>query len=88
MPDMSSCAVRCRQVGGRELSPGGAAWPQLFTAQKMRIDGRVPVHIGAKYLVDSRLNPGRELIAVALTPASPQDDVAFDALVDVLSKKE
>ncbi|EJD47952.1 hypothetical protein AURDEDRAFT_86321, partial [Auricularia subglabra TFB-10046 SS5] len=88
MPDMVSCNVRCRHVGGRELAPGGSAWGQLFTAPKMRIDGRVPLPVASKYLVDSRLNPSRELIAVALSPAGTQDEGAFEALVDMLHKKE
>lgn len=78
--------VRARQIGGRSLGDASAVWKRLFTQPTTRIDGRVPVASSTKYLVDTRLNPTKELIAVALTPLSPVDS-DFTHLLDFLIMK-
>ena len=67
--------VICRQVGGQELAPMSGYWQTLFPSTSARIDGRVPTASSAPYLVTTRLNPQKELIAVAFIPES-EDHVA------------
>lgn len=62
--------VIARLAGGRKLDPDSPLWKTLFPVDHLRIDGRVPVDKSAQYLTQSRLNPTRELIAVAFSPES------------------
>lgn len=89
MPDMPVFKVDARQVGGRSLA-NLQTWTSLFThpSKRIGIDGRVPVPTAAKYLLDSRLNPGRELVAVVFVPATEADEEAFATFFDLLVKKE
>lgn len=59
----------------------------MFPADHLRIDGRVPVDNSAKYLLQMRLTPAKELYAVVLSPASEADEEAFKALSDFLTSK-
>lgn len=80
-------AVTARQIGGRALGHDSVLWRTLFPAEHLRIDGRVPVDKSAEYLTQSRLNPGRELIAVALAPESEASAANFEALSKFLTSK-
>ena len=69
-----------RQVGGRTLESLSTAWRVLFPAAHLRIDGRVAVDKSAQYLTQMRLNPNKELIAVAFSPDSESSVIPFDTL--------
>ncbi|KAG8924919.1 hypothetical protein FRC01_010900 [Tulasnella sp. 417] len=75
-----------RQIGGRSLGTSDFLWKLLFTQPITRIDGRVPVPASTKYLVDTRLNPTKDLVAVALTPVD-EGDQEFAKLNEFLIKK-
>ncbi|KAG8968416.1 hypothetical protein FRB90_010821, partial [Tulasnella sp. 427] len=79
---------RCeaRHIGGRDLGTSDHLWKLLFTQPITRIDGRVPVPASNKYLVDTRLNPSKDLVAVALTPIE-EGDPEFAKLNEFLIKK-
>ncbi|KAG8949867.1 hypothetical protein FRC04_008170 [Tulasnella sp. 424] len=77
---------QARQVGGRNLGTSDFLWKLLFTQPITRIDGRVPVPASTKYLVDTRLNPTKDLVAVALTPMD-EGDQEFAKLNEFLIKK-
>jgi hypothetical protein len=79
-------AVKARQIGGRSLGTSEAVWQRLFTQPISRIDGRVPVEASNKYLVDTRLNPSKELIAVGVSPLDAADE-EFNKLFDFLVGK-
>ena len=70
--------VTARQIGGRPLS-GQAPWSVLFPVDHLRIDGRVAVDKSGQYLTQMRLNPNKELIAVAFSPDA-ESSIAFDTL--------
>jgi hypothetical protein len=59
----------------------------LFPSDILRIEGRVAVESSIKYLVQMRLNPSKELHAVAFVPASPQDENDFKAVNNFLISK-
>lgn len=80
--------VIARQAGGRQLGGDSALWGTLFPSQLLRIDGRVPVDQSAKYLLQMRMNPTKELIAVALSPNTPSDVNGFKALSAYLLGKK
>lgn len=79
--------VTARQIGGRKLEVGSPCWNVLFPAEHLRIDGRVPVDKSAQYLTQMRLNPTKELIAVAFSPISEGSAIAFDTLAKHLIAK-
>ena len=76
-----------RQIGGRTLGGESTCWKVLFPADHLRIDGRVPVDKSAQYMTAMRLNPTKELIAVAFSPDSETSAAAFDALAKHLLAK-
>jgi hypothetical protein len=80
--------VVARQIGGRGLAPDSHLWRTLFPLHHLRIDGRVPIGSSAQYLLASRLNSSKELIAVAWTPVSSADMAALNALSGFLMSKE
>ncbi|CAL1715045.1 unnamed protein product [Somion occarium] len=80
-------ALVARQVGGRTLGGESPLWRTLFPVDHLRIDGRVPVDKSAEYLTQTRLNAAKELIAVALSPASESSSIAFDTLTKHLIAK-
>ncbi|EMD38932.1 hypothetical protein CERSUDRAFT_104220, partial [Gelatoporia subvermispora B] len=76
-----------RQGGGRPLGNDSPLWRALFPSPQLRIDGRVPVDKSAAYLTQTRLNPTKELIAVAFSPAPGTDVSGFQTLIDYLITK-
>ena len=77
-----------RQIGGRGLAPDSPLWHTLFPIDHLRIDGRVAVGSSAQYLLASRLNAAKELIAVAWTPVSDSDMAVLKMLKTFLINKE
>ncbi|KAI0350712.1 hypothetical protein OH77DRAFT_1412629 [Trametes cingulata] len=80
-------AVVARQTGGRTLGNDSPLWQTLFPSKELRIDGRVPVEKSAQYLTQVRLNPTKELIAVAFSPAAGSDPSGFHAVKSHLVSK-
>ena len=79
--------VAC-QVGGRQLGADSLLWRTLFPSGLLRIDGRVPVDKSAQYLLQMRMNSAKELIAVALSAASPSDTNGYKTLSEYLVGKK
>jgi len=79
--------VIARQIGGRGLASDSPLWRMLFPLDYLRIDGRVPIDSSAQYLVASRLNSAKELIAVAWTPVSDADMAALKTVSSFLINK-
>ncbi|EJF64119.1 hypothetical protein DICSQDRAFT_100770 [Dichomitus squalens LYAD-421 SS1] len=80
-------AVTARQAGGRILGSDSPLWQTLFPSKELRIDGRVQVEKSAQYLTQVRLNPSKELIAVAFSAAPSMDTTGFNALKSHLVSK-
>ncbi|KAH9056266.1 hypothetical protein EDB87DRAFT_1638219 [Lactarius vividus] len=80
--------VDARQIGGRGLASDSPLWRTLFPIDHLRIDGRVAVGSSAQYLLASRLNSAKELIAVAWTPVSDVDMAALQTLKTFLINKD
>ncbi|KAG7093685.1 hypothetical protein E1B28_007343 [Marasmius oreades] len=78
--------VLARQMGGRPIEAGSLLWKTLFPSDLLRIDGRVPVENSAKFLLQMRMNPIKELVAVAFSPVT-EGDSGFKALSDFLIAK-
>ncbi|TCD71834.1 hypothetical protein EIP91_003177 [Steccherinum ochraceum] len=79
--------LKARQSGGRTLGGDSPLWRTLFPNDHLRIDGRVPTLNSAQYLTQSRLNPTRELIAVAFEPESADNRTTADSLIQYLIGK-
>jgi hypothetical protein len=80
--------VIARQIGGRSLAFDSPLWRTLFPLDHLRIDGRVAVGSSAQYLLASRLNSAKELIAVAWTPVAGADMAALKTVSSFLMNKE
>lgn len=80
--------VNARLVGGRRMEQDSPLWHTLFPNGVLRIDGRVPVKNSEAYLLQSRLNSSKELIAVAFMPNSDDDRNGFQMLSEFLINKE
>jgi|SRR6266850_6581894 len=80
--------VVARQIGGRSLTSDSPLWRTLFPLDHLRVDGRVAVGSSAQYLLASRLNSAKELIAVVWTPVSDADMTALKTLSSFLINKE
>src|SRR6266702_4188923 len=80
--------VDARQIGGRGLAADSSLWRTLFPIDHLRIDGRVAVGSSAQYLLASRLNSAKELIAVAWKPVSDADMAVLKTLKMFLINKE
>jgi hypothetical protein len=80
--------VTAKQIGGRSLGADPHLWKTLFPSSNPTIDGRVPVDQSAKYLVQSRLASSKELIAVTLSPTSPEDVQSHEMMFDFLVGKK
>ncbi|KAH9032799.1 transcription factor S-II, central domain-containing protein [Lactarius pseudohatsudake] len=80
--------VDARQIGGRGLASDSPLWRTLFPIDHLRIDGRVAVGSSAQYLLASRLNSAKELIAVAWTPTSDADMAVLQTLKTFLINKD
>jgi hypothetical protein len=76
-----------RQIGGRTIEFGSPLWKTLFPSDLLRIDGRVPVDKSAQFLLQTRMNSTRELIAVAFSPGSSGANAGFQILTDFLIAK-
>ncbi|KAJ3824385.1 hypothetical protein EV361DRAFT_927257 [Lentinula raphanica] len=76
-----------RQMGGKSIDVTSGQWKTLFPSDTLRIDGRVPVENSAKFLLQMRMNPTKELVAVAFAPAPGSDGSSFKALSDFLINK-
>ncbi|KAJ7623200.1 hypothetical protein FB45DRAFT_98273 [Roridomyces roridus] len=79
--------VVARQIGGRPLEASSVLWQTLFPSDLLRIDGRVPVDKSAQFLLQTRMNSTKELIAVAFSPASDSSSAGFQILTDFLIAK-
>jgi SPOC domain len=83
------CAVDAQLVAGRPPDfREPTFWASLFTSPSLNVEGRVPVPAARNYLLDSRLNSGRELVAVVFEPRQESDRANFDQLVQFLLVKE
>ncbi|KAF8892270.1 hypothetical protein BD779DRAFT_1511945 [Infundibulicybe gibba] len=78
--------VIARQMGGRSIAPDSALWKTLFPTSLLKIEGRVPVKDSAKFLLQVRMNPTKELIGVAFS--SESNNVGFTLLMDFLIAKD
>ena len=78
--------VTARQMGGRPLEADSPLWKTLFPSDLLRIDGRVPVANSAKFLLQMRMNPSKELIAVAFSPMGDGES-GFKTISDFLIVK-
>jgi hypothetical protein len=79
--------VVARQIGGRQLGADSVLWKTLFPSDLLRIDGRVQVDKSSHYLLQMRMNSTKELIAVALSPASVLDESGCHTLSEYLLGK-
>ncbi|TFY59956.1 hypothetical protein EVJ58_g5444 [Rhodofomes roseus] len=82
-------SLNARQSGGRMLGDDSPLWQTLFPSKELRIDGRVPVDKSAQYLTQMRLNPSKELTAVAFSPEPGPgiESTGFKLLIDHLIAK-
>ena len=78
--------VVARQMGGRSLPSDSPLWATLFPCELLRIDGRVPVENSSRFLLQMRMNSGKELIGVAFSPR-PGAESGFTILTDFLIAK-
>ena len=81
-------SVHARQIGGRTLGGDSLLWQTLFPSDHLRIDGRVATDKSAQYLTQMRLNPTKELIAVAFSPVPDTDASSLDTLSKYLIGKK
>jgi hypothetical protein len=85
---MQEAAVVARQLGGRTIDDTSLLWKTLFPMEALRIDGRVATENSCSFLTQTRLNPTKELIAVAFSPANAENDLNFKAISDFLIGKK
>ncbi|KAJ3881634.1 hypothetical protein F5051DRAFT_95417 [Lentinula edodes] len=76
-----------RQIGGKPIAVTSGQWKTLFPSDILRIDGRVPIENSAKFLLQMRMNPTKELVAVAFSPVHGTDESGFKILSDFLLNK-
>ena len=81
-------AVVARQLGGRPIDNSSLLWKTLFPMEALRIDGRVGTENSCNFLMQTRLNPTKELIAVAFSPANAENGQNFKAISDFLIGKK
>ena len=86
-PEDLASEVICKQIGGQSLEVESGYWQILFPSSEARIDGRVPTQPSTQYLITTRMNPSRELIAVVFTP-QPEKDAKFNDMIEFFTKKE
>jgi len=80
--------VLARQMGGRPLDYDSPLWKTLFPSIQLRIDGRVPIDRSAQFLLQMRMNSSKELVAVAFSPPSEQQNGPFKSLIGHLLGKK
>ncbi len=83
-----STVVFGRQIGGRSIGHQSLWWKTLFPLEDLRIDGRVPTKSSSEFLTQVRLNPTKELIAVAFSPVAENMKADFSALIEYLKSRE
>lgn len=76
-----------KQIGGAEFHDTEENRKALFPASLFEIIGRVPTSQAINYLVSMRLNPTKELFAVAIIPGE-EDKAAYLELHKLLVAKE
>ncbi|KAJ8521236.1 hypothetical protein ONZ45_g2046 [Pleurotus djamor] len=79
--------VIARQIGGRPLDADSLLWRTLFPSDILRIEGRVPIDKSGEYLLQMRMNPGKELIAAAFSPVSEEHGSPLQVISDFLVGK-
>ncbi|KAF8630111.1 hypothetical protein AX15_003072 [Amanita polypyramis BW_CC] len=84
---MQETVVVARQLGGRPINGTSLLWKTLFPAELLRIDGRVATENSCSFLTQTRLNPTKELIAVAFSPADAQNGQGLKVISDFLIGK-
>ncbi|KAK2463520.1 hypothetical protein APHAL10511_004271 [Amanita phalloides] len=84
---MQEATVVARQLGGRAMVDTSPLWKTLFPMDALRIDGRVATENSCNFLTQTRLNPTKELIAVAFSPADAENGQNFKAISDFLIGK-
>ncbi|KAF9530425.1 hypothetical protein CPB83DRAFT_850893 [Crepidotus variabilis] len=84
---LQETSLVARQIGGKSLPDDSSLWKTLFPVDVLRVEGRVPVDNSLKYLVQMRMNPTKELYAVALTPANPENEEDFKTFNNFLLSK-
>jgi len=62
-------------------------WANLFRSDSLTIEGRVPILASESYLLNSRLNSGRELVAVSFTASERADRQSYEEICDGLLAK-
>ncbi|PFH51770.1 hypothetical protein AMATHDRAFT_74665 [Amanita thiersii Skay4041] len=82
---MQETTVTARQLGGRTIDE--KLWKTLFPTEVLRIDGRVPIDSSCQFLLQTRMNPAKELIAVAFSPSDDDSGQSFKAISDFLIGK-
>lgn len=86
--DLLQFNVVCKQIGGHAIEPPSNLWHVLFPSEQTRVDGRVPTGSSSPYLVTTRLNPQKELIAVCFTPESEESIPKYNEFIEFFIKKE
>ncbi|KIL69264.1 hypothetical protein M378DRAFT_157517 [Amanita muscaria Koide BX008] len=84
---MQETAVVARQLGGRPIDDTSVLWKTLFPTAMLRIDGRVPTTNSCTFLLQTRLNPSKELVAVAFSSADTANASSFKSISDFLIGK-
>jgi hypothetical protein len=64
-----------------------AFWANLFRSDSLIIEGRIPIPASESYLINSRLNSGRELVAVSFTTLERTDRQSYEEICDGLLAK-
>lgn len=80
-------SIVARQAGGRHIEVGSPLWRTLFPTDTLTIAGRVPVPNSAQFLLQIRMNPSKELIAVALSQAPDATENGMAMFSDFLITK-
>ncbi len=85
---VQEAAVVARQLGGRHIDDTSLLWKTLFPLEAFRIDGRVATEKSCDFLTQTRLNPTKELIAIAFSPVNAENGQNFKAITDFLIGKK
>lgn len=82
------CQIVSRQIGGRNIDSTSPLWSALFPHSMINIRGRIPTENSSSFLVQMRLNPSRELVAVAFSPSLESETQPFDKIFNHLISKK
>ncbi|KAF5362569.1 hypothetical protein D9756_002357 [Leucocoprinus leucothites] len=83
-----STTVIAKQIGGRSLGHQSLLWKTLIPVEDLRIEGRVATKDSEEFLTQVRLNPTRELIAVAFSPVSEEMKPDFEGLIEFFKSRD